>query len=224
MTKKIVEYRNVAIERAGTTILSGVDLDLHQGEMMYLTGRVGCGKTTLLKTLYGQLPIASGEAQVLGYDLNAMKRSDIQALRRQLGIVFQDFQLLMDRTVLDNLRFVLRATGWRSHEAIDERMEWALEQVGMTHKAYEMPHRLSGGEQQRIAIARALLNEPQLILADEPTGNLDHDTACGIMTLLTGIAHGGTAILMATHNRTIITHYPAPQLHCQHGTVKKVAP
>ncbi len=222
MTRKIIEYNRVTIERAGTTVLSDVTFALHEGEMAYLTGRVGSGKTTLLKTLYAQLPIASGEAQVLDYDLTAIKQRDIPTLRRQLGIVFQDFQLLMDRNVFDNLKFVLKATGWRKNEEIDERIEWALKQVGMTSKVYDMPYRLSGGEQQRIAIARALLNDPQLILADEPTGNLDQDTARGIMQLLKAIASSGTAVLMATHNRAIIEQFPATELRCEDSTLKKV--
>lgn len=220
MTKKIIEYNQVTIKRAGSTVLSDVTFSLHQGEMAYLTGRVGSGKTTLLKTLYAQLPIAQGEAHVLDYDLTAIKQRDIPTLRRQLGIVFQDFQLLMDRNVFDNLKFVLRATGWKKQEQIDQRIEWALKQVGMTSKVYDMPHRLSGGEQQRVAIARALLNDPQLILADEPTGNLDQDTAQGIMKLLQGIAQRGTAVLMATHNRQIIEHFPAPELRCENNTLR----
>ncbi len=222
MTKKIIEYNQVTIERAGSAVLSDVTFALYEGEMAYLTGRVGSGKTTLLKTLYAQLPVARGEAQVLDYDLNAIKQSDIPQLRRQLGIVFQDFRLLMDRNVFDNLKFVLRATGWSDPSLIDERIEWALKQVGMTGKVYDMPHRLSGGEQQRIAIARALLNTPRLILADEPTGNLDQDTAHGIMTLLQGIARSGTAVLIATHNRALIDQFPAPEWRCEHSALKKV--
>lgn len=222
MTRKIIEYNRVTIERAEATVLREVTFTLHEGEMAYLTGRVGSGKTTLLKTLYAQLPIAQGEAHVLDYDLTMIKRRDIPTLRRQLGIVFQDFQLLMDRNVLDNLKFVLKATGWHRQEEIDQRIEWALKQVGMASKAYEMPHRLSGGEQQRIAIARALLNQPKLILADEPTGNLDQDTAHGIMKLLTGIAQRDTAVLIATHNRTIIEQYPATELRCEGNTLKTV--
>lgn len=222
MTKKIIEYNDVTIERGGTAVLSNVTFQVGEGEFVYLTGRVGSGKTTLLKTLYAQLPISSGSAQVLDYDLTAIKHRHIPALRRNLGIVFQDFQLLMDRNVFDNLKFVLRATGWRKNEDIDERIEQALKQVGMTAKAYEMPYRLSGGEQQRIAIARALLNDPQLILADEPTGNLDQETSQGIMKLLHLIAQSGTAVLMATHNRAIISKFPATELRCEGGTLKKV--
>lgn len=218
----IVEYRDVTITRGNTTVLAGVNMVLHEGEMVYLTGRVGSGKTTLLNTLYAQQPIASGDAVVLGHDLTSLRGRDVPLLRRQLGIVFQDFRLLMDRNVLDNLKFVLKATGWRGHEQIDERIEWALKQVGMTSKAYAMPYRLSGGEQQRIVIARALLNAPPLILADEPTGNLDEETACGIMSLLQGIAHSGTALIVATHNRKLIEQFVATELRCEHATLKKV--
>lgn len=223
MTRKIVEYSDVTINRAGEPVLQGVTFDMQPGDFRYLTGRVGSGKSTLLKTLYAQVPIASGQASVLDYDLTAIKHRHIPALRRQLGIVFQDFQLLMDRNVLDNLKFVLRATGWRGNENIDRRIEWALTQVGLVHKAYEMPHRLSGGEQQRVVIARALLNSPQLILADEPTGNLDQETSAQIMQLLHGIADSGTAVIMATHNLGLIEQFPAPVMHCKDGTLTTIS-
>ncbi|MCQ2288063.1 MAG: ATP-binding cassette domain-containing protein [Muribaculaceae bacterium] len=223
MTKRIIEYNGVTIERGGTAVLSDVTITVREGEMAYLTGRVGSGKTTLLKTLYAQLPIAQGEAHMLDYDLTAIRQRDIPYLRRRLGIVFQDFQLLMDRNVYDNLKFVLKATGWQGEDVMAQRIEWALTQVDMVNKAYEMPHRLSGGEQQRIAIARALLNTPQLIIADEPTGNLDQATSREIMTLLKSIAASGTAVLMATHNRTLIDAFPATEYRCEAHTVKKVA-
>lgn len=222
MTRKIIEYDSVTVKRDADIILHDITFDIVEGQFAYLTGRVGAGKSTLLKTIYAQLPVASGNARVLGYDLTSMRRRDIPMLRRQLGVIFQDFQLLNDRNIFDNLKFVLRATGWRSREDIDTRIEWALTQVGMTSRAYEMPYRLSGGEQQRIAIARALLNHPRIILADEPTGNLDHDTAMDIMHQLRSIADSGTAVLMATHNRAIIDAFPALELRCEATIVKKI--
>ena len=220
MTKKIIEYNDVTISRASEPVLTGVTFELAQGDWCYLTGRVGSGKTTLLKSLYAQVPVTAGEAQVLDFDLTTIKRKHIPELRRKLGIVFQDFKLLMDRNVVENLKFVLQATGWKGHDNIVSRIEWALQQVGMVHKAYDMPHRLSGGEQQRVVIARALLNSPQLILADEPTGNLDHETSVQIMKLLRSIAADGTAVIMATHNQKLIDEFPARVLHCEGGTLR----
>lgn len=223
MLQVVIDYNGVNVTRSEETILHDITFTVHSGEYVYLTGRVGAGKTTLLKTLYAQVPVVGGDAIVLDYNLMDIKRGDILQLRRQMGIVFQDFQLLMDRNVFDNLKFVLRATGWKNHDEIAERIEWALQQVGMTSKAYDMPHQLSGGEQQRIAIARALLNKPQLIIADEPTGNLDHITATGIMQLLQDIAKAGTAVVMATHNRLLIDEFPATELRCEDATIKKIA-
>ncbi len=170
---RIVDYKGVEIHRQELVVLKDVDFRLAEGEFVYLIGRVGSGKSSLLKSMYAEIPISSGQAEVMGYQLPTLRRRDIPMLRRQIGIVFQDFQLLTDRNVYDNLRFVLDATGWRDHDAVDNRIEEVLREVGMLTKSYKMPHELSGGEQQRIVIARALLNKPRLILADEPTGNLD---------------------------------------------------
>lgn len=170
---EIVTYSNVELHRKELIVLKGVDFSLQQGEFVYLIGKVGSGKSSLLKSMYAEIPVASGSASVLGFDLNNLRRKDIPSLRRQIGIVFQDFQLLTDRSVYENLRFVLEATGWKYKEDIDRRIEEVLAEVGMLNKSYKMPHELSGGEQQRIVIARAILNRPRLIIADEPTGNLD---------------------------------------------------
>lgn len=186
-----------------------VSFSLSGGEFAYLIGKVGSGKSSLLKSMYAEIPISSGEATVLDFSLDGLRRKDIPMLRREIGIVFQDFQLLTDRTVYANLRFVLDATGWRDKEEIERRIEEVLKEVGMENKSYKMPHELSGGEQQRIVIARALLNKPRLILADEPTGNLDPETGQKILELLRRIAAGGTAVLMATHNLQLVEQYPA---------------
>ena len=196
----IIEYKNVEIIRQELVVLKNVDFTLQKGEFTYLIGRVGSGKSSLLKTMYAEIPIETGSARIFDYDLATIRRKDIPMLRRQIGIVFQDFQLLSDRSVYDNLLFVLRATGWKNKVDIDERINTVLKEVGMLNKSYKMPHELSGGEQQRIAIARALLNKPSLILADEPTGNLDNNTGHQIMTLLHKIKDEGTAVIMATHN------------------------
>jgi cell division transport system ATP-binding protein len=185
-----------------------VNFELNKGEFVYLIGKVGSGKTSFLKTVYGELDIHSGEAEVMGYNLRTMKQKHIPELRRRLGIVFQDFQLLTDRTVYANLDFVLRATGWKNKVDIHTRIEEVLEQVGMQGKGYKMPNELSGGEQQRIVIARAILNKPELILADEPTGNLDVETGRRIVELLKEICSQGSAILMITHNLSMLTEYP----------------
>ena len=179
-----------------------------KGELVYIVGKVGSGKSSLLKTMYADVPIVSGEAEVLGYDLINLKRRQVPALRRRIGVVFQDFQLLTDRSVEDNLDFVLRATGMNSREERAERIRAVLDTVGMTNKAYKMPHELSGGEQQRVVIARAMLNTPSLILADEPTGNLDPETGESIFALLNSIASEGTSVLIATHNHSLIDRYP----------------
>ena len=197
---KIVDYKNVEIHRKELVVLKNVTFSLNSGEFVYLIGRVGSGKSSLMKSMYSEIPIIEGEASVLDYDLTSIKKKDIPYLRRRIGIVFQDFQLLTDRSVYDNLLFVLEATGWKDKNEIEERIESALQQVGMSNKSYKMPHELSGGEQQRIVIARALLNKPTLVLADEPTGNLDPDTGNQIVSLLHEIAENGTTVTMATHN------------------------
>ena len=208
MSEPIIRYQNVCVSQQGLEILEGVDFELSQGEFVYLIGKVGSGKTSFLKTIYGELEIQSGEAEVMGCNMRTIKQKHIPDLRRRLGIVFQDFQLLTDRTVHANLEFVLRATGWKNKVEIHTRIEEVLEQVGMSGKGYKMPNELSGGEQQRIVIARAILNKPELILADEPTGNLDVETGHSIVKLLKEICAQVSAILMITHNLNLLTEYP----------------
>ena len=193
----LIRYTDVEIHQQELCVLNDVNLELHKGEFVYLVGKVGSGKTSLLKTFYGELDIASGEAEVLGYDMLHIKRKHIPQLRRKLGIVFQDFQLLTDRTVYDNLEFVLRATGWKSKGEIKDKIEEVLNLVGMSNKGYKLPNELSGGEQQRIVIARAVLNSPEIILADEPTGNLDSETGHAIAELLHGISEAGALVVMS---------------------------
>ena len=208
MSEPIIRYQDVCISQQGLEILEGVNFELNQGEFVYLIGKVGSGKTSFLKTIYGELEIQSGEAEVMGCNMRTIKQKHIPDLRRRLGIVFQDFQLLTDRTIHANLEFVLRATGWKNKVEIHTRIEEVLEQVGMSGKGYKMPNELSGGEQQRIVIARAILNKPELILADEPTGNLDVETGHSIVKLLKEICAQGSAILMITHNLNLLTEYP----------------
>ena len=214
--RPIIEFRDADISNGDVTIIESLDLSVSEGEFIYLTGKVGSGKTSIIRTVIGENPVTGGTARVGQFDLTQLKKKQIPYLRRKIGVVFQDFQLLMDRTVEDNLRFVLEATDWKDRERIRQRILDVLEAVGMTRKAYKMPHQLSGGEQQRIAIARALLNDPKLILADEPTGNLDGETADGIMRLLLEINRNrGAAIVMVTHNRNIIREYPARVFVCE---------
>ena len=208
MSETIIRYQDVSIRQQGLEILENVNLTIPKGEFIYFIGKVGSGKTSLLKTLYGELEIHAGQAEVMEYDLTSIKQKHIPDLRRRLGIVFQDFQLLTDRTIHANLEFVLRATGWKNKVDIHTRIEEVLEQVGMSGKGYKMPNELSGGEQQRIVIARAILNKPELILADEPTGNLDVETGHSIVKLLKEICAQGSAILMITHNLNLLTEYP----------------
>ena len=208
MSEPLIRYQNVSISQQGLEILEGVNFELNKGEFVYLIGKVGSGKTSFLKTIYGELEIQSGEAEVMGHNMRTIKQKHIPELRRRLGIVFQDFQLLTDRTVHANLEFVLRATGWKNKVDIHMRIEEVLEQVGMSGKGYKMPNELSGGEQQRIVIARAILNKPELILADEPTGNLDVETGHNIVKLLREICAQGSAILMITHNLNMLKDYP----------------
>ena len=211
---KVVEYKNVEIYRKELIVLKNVTFSLEKGEFAYLIGKVGSGKSSLLKSMYAEIPVSNGEARILDFELPDIKKKQIPMLRRSIGIVFQDFQLLTDRSVYDNLLFVLRATGWKNKQDVDERIEEALQQVGMTTKSYKMPHQLSGGDQQRIVIARALLNHPDLILADEPTGNLDPETSAQILSLLQDISHQGTAVIMATHNIQLVKQYPARIMRC----------
>ena len=199
--------------------MKNVNFQLEEGQFVYLIGRVGSGKSSLMKTMYAEVPIEMGEARIFDYDLSAIRRKDVPMLRRQIGVVFQDFQLLSDRSVYDNLLFVLKATGWKNKTDIDERINEVLSEVVMEHKSYKMPHELSGGEQQRIAIARALLNRPKLILADEPTGNLDQETGHQIMSLLHRICAEGTAVIMATHNIQLTEDFPARVVKCEDKNV-----
>lgn len=215
----LITYRQVEIRQAEQIVLSDLNFTVGQGEFIFLLGRVGSGKSSLMKTLYAELPVYAGEAEVLGYDLIKIRRKDIPYLRRKIGIVFQDFQLLFDRTVEDNLLFVLRATGWKDKRVMKEHVMEVLDQVGMADKAYKMPHQLSGGEQQRIVIARALLNSPDIILADEPTGHLDMETGEEIMELLRAIQQAGTTVIMSTHNPTWVDKYPARHFLFQSGHV-----
>jgi cell division transport system ATP-binding protein len=215
----IIKYREVAVFQKETLVLSDVSFGLGAGEFVYLIGKTGSGKSSLLKTIYGEVPVEQGEASVVGYDLKKLKNRDVPHLRRKLGIIFQDFQLLSDRSVEANLLFVLRATGTKNlHEAIN-RINEVLAKVGLATKGFKMPHQLSGGEQQRVAIARALLNNPEIILADEPTGNLDPETSRGIMHLLHDISRAGRAVLMATHNYLLIREFPGRMLKCEDGKV-----
>ena len=205
----IIRLEGVDIIKDGNLILTDLNLTLEKGDFIYLGGRVGRGKTSLTKTLIGEFPVKKGQAEVAGFDLTKHKRRQIPYLRRKTGVVFQDFQLLQDRSAWDNLEFVLRSTGWRNRKDISKRIEQALESVGMLHKKHKMPHQLSGGEQQRVAIARAILNDPEIILADEPTGNLDSDTQQEIMALFMSIHHSQQpAMLMVTHNMSLLQRYP----------------
>lgn len=213
---EIAKYRNVEICRAEKNVLQHVSFSLQSGEFYYLVGRVGSGKSSLMKTMYADVPVRSGDvADVLDFDLLKIKSSKIPYLRRKIGIVFQDFQLLQDRSVSGNLSFVLRATGWKNKDEIENRIDEVLRLVGMGNKSYKMPHELSGGEQQRIVIARALLNKPSLILADEPTGNLDPQTGYQIVTLLHELAQNGHCVVMATHNLQLVDDFPAKVMRCE---------
>ena len=212
---KVIEYRDVEILRQELTVLKNVNLSVEEGEFVYLIGKVGSGKSSLIKTMYAEIPIESGEAKVFDYDLAEIRRRDVPMLRRKIGVVFQDFQLLTDRSVADNLLFVLKATGWKDKEEMQERIDEVLKQVGMENKSYKMPHELSGGEQQRVVIARSILNKPKLILADEPTGNLDPETGHQIVLLLRGIAEKGTAVIMATHNINLVEEFPGRVIKCE---------
>ena len=218
----LLKLENVEICREENRVLHDACLTLRNGEFVYVIGKVGSGKSSLLKSFYCEIPILRGEARIMDYNLTKMKRKDIPYLRRKLGIVFQDFQLLTDRSVSKNLEFVLKATGWKKKSEIKERIDNVLRQVGMQDKGYKMPHELSDGEQQRIVIARALLNNPKLILADEPTGNLDPETSGQIVQLLHDICQQGTAVIMTTHNYTIVHNYPARIVKCENACLSDV--
>lgn len=220
----LVDYKKVNIyQQADTPVLSDVDFHVDEGEFIYLIGRVGSGKSSLLKTVYFELDVDEAEeATVLDHDLRNLKRKHVPSLRRQMGVIFQDFQLLGDRTVYKNLRFVLKATGWKDKKQIDKRINEVLNDVGMLDKAQKMPHELSGGEQQRIAIARAILNKPKLIVADEPTGNLDPETAENIIKLLRYVSQTGTSVIMSTHNMPLLDKYPGIVYRCANGHLHEV--
>ena len=211
----IIEYKGVEILRKEHVVLKDVSFKVEPGELVYLIGKVGSGKSSLIKSLYGEVPLKIGDARIFDYDLLSLKRKQIPYLRRNIGIVFQDFQLLTDRNVYAYLEFVLDATGWKDRAAKEQRIEEVLKEVGMTNKSYKMPHELSGGEQQRIVIARALLNRPELIIADEPTGNLDPETGEQIINKLYSIAKAGTAVIIATHNLTMLERFPGRVMRCE---------
>ena len=204
----IIEYKGVELTHEELIVLQDVDFAVQPGEFIYLCGKTGSGKSSLLKSIYAEMPIRKGEARIFDYDLKRISRSQIPLLRRQIGIIFQDFKLLYDRSVRDNLKFVLKATGWKDLQKIEEQIDLVLHTVGLPQKGYKRPHQLSGGEQQRIVIARSLLNSPQLIVADEPTGNLDPSIASEIVSLLKEISTSGTSVIMATHNLNLIERYP----------------
>jgi cell division transport system ATP-binding protein len=218
----IIELTNCTIWQQDHLVLSNVNLGVGKGEFVYLVGRVGSGKSSLIKTLNAQIPLKDGVGLVAGYDLSKIKRREVPYLRRKIGIVFQDFQLLTDRSVNENLEFVLKATGWKNRNDIDARIGEVLEKVGLGLKGYKMPHQLSGGEQQRVVIGRALLNDPDIILADEPTGNLDPETSEGILRLLTDISKTGRAVVVATHNYTLLKKFSARTIKCDDGKLKEV--
>jgi cell division transport system ATP-binding protein len=218
----IITFTDASIYQEDYLVLSDVNIEIKKNEFVYLIGKVGSGKTSLIKTINAELPLRIGEATVADFKLNELKRKQIPYLRRKLGIVFQDFQLLTDRSVFDNLKFVLGATGWSNKVDIQNRIEEVLLKVGLEFKGYKMPHQLSGGEQQRVVIARALLNDPEIILADEPTGNLDPETSESIMKILHEIQESGRAVLMVTHNYSLVKKYPARTLKCEDGKLVEV--
>jgi cell division transport system ATP-binding protein len=213
----LISYEDVEIRRDENVILQNISLELQKGEFLYIIGKVGSGKSSLLKTLYYEMPIEQGSARIFNYNLRKIRKKEIPLLRRKMGIIFQDFQLLTDRSVEKNLQFVLKATGWKDKNAINERINKVLTQVEMANKGYKMPHELSGGEQQRIVIARALLNSPELILADEPTGNLDPETGSKIVQLLHDISTRDTSVIMTTHNYQLVQNFPGKIKKCEDG-------
>ncbi|MCK5907637.1 MAG: ATP-binding cassette domain-containing protein [Flavobacteriales bacterium] len=222
MSEHIIKIEDANIFQSGGLVLSKVNLTINKGQFSYLVGKTGSGKSSLLKTLYADLELTTGKAEVLGYKIHEIKEKEIPFLRRKIGVVFQDFQLLTDRTITENLYFVLKATGWKDKVKMNARIIEVLTKVGMKTKGFKMPYQLSGGEQQRIAIARALLNDPELIIADEPTGNLDPKTSEEIMDLLKQISNNGRAILMATHDYSLILKYPASMLKCDDGKIFEI--
>lgn len=222
MANTVLHLKDASIYQRETLILSEVNIEIEKGEFVYLIGKTGTGKSSFMKTLYGDLPLTEGEGNIVDYDLRTLKEKHIPFLRRKLGVVFQDFKLLNDRNVNDNLLFVLKATGWKDRVAMDKKIEEVLNKVGMGTKGFKNPYQLSGGEQQRIAIARALLNDPELILADEPTGNLDPQTSVEVMEVLQQISKNGKTILMATHDYALLLKYPSKTLKCDGQKVFEV--
>lgn len=220
--EKVIKIENGRVEQKGITVLQDVNVSLTDKEFVYLIGKTGSGKSSFLKTLYGDLKLIDGEGAVAGFDLKKLKKREIPLLRRKIGIVFQDFQLLTDRSVMKNLLFVMKATGWKGKKEMEARGLEVLQMVGVEEKAYKMPHEISGGEQQRVAIARALLNKPELILADEPTGNLDPQTSEAIMKLLIAISKEGTSLLMATHDMSLVEKFPGRVLRVENNTIKEL--
>jgi cell division transport system ATP-binding protein len=222
MSESILSLKNVAIYQEGKTILHQVNLEVKQGEFLYIIGKTGSGKSSLMKTLYADLPLTKGEGTIVDFDLVTLKEDDIPFLRRKIGIVFQDFKLLPDRTVIDNMLFVLKATGWVDPNKMLAKIDEVLDKVGMKEFAHKMPHQLSGGEQQRVAIARALLNDPELILADEPTGNLDPQTSAEVLEVLKNINANGKTIIMATHDYALLMKFPSKTLKCEDAKIFEV--
>ncbi len=222
MSETVLQLQNASIYQGDSMVLSNVNIEMNKGDFVYLIGKTGSGKSSFMKTLYGDLQLTEGEGHIVDYNLRTLQEKDIPFLRRKLGIVFQDFKLLPDRTINNNLEFVLKATGWKDKTKIKERIEAVLDKVAMKTKGFKFPHELSGGEQQRIAIARALLNEPELILADEPTGNLDPQTSIEVMEVLREINKNGNTILMATHDYALLLKYPSKTLKCDENKVFEV--
>ena len=220
--EKLVELKDIKAFHRKKQILNGVNIDVQKGEFVYLIGKTGSGKSSILKVLYKEMDIAEGEGEIVGLNLNKLKYSKVHKLRRQLGIIFQDFQLLLDRSVLDNLMFTMEATGWKDKKAMKSHADLTLEQVNLQNIGDKYPHQLSGGQQQKVAIARAMINSPKVILADEPTGNLDPESSQEIMNLLSAISKGGTAIIMATHDMDIVKRYPGRVLKCEEGVISEV--